>query len=136
MVIPDGYYRTSIKGLIFDSSKRFLLCQEDNGFWDFPGGGMEFGEQPEETLKREIKEEMGLEVLSVGKYPMYFVARKNTKGVWITNVFYEVKVKDINITPSEECIKVDYFDKDLISKVNIFPTVSDFVNQYDPKRHL
>ena len=29
----------------------------------FPGGFIEFGEHPEDTLKREVKEECGLRVL-------------------------------------------------------------------------
>ena len=34
--------------------------------WEFVGGGLDFGETPEECLKREIMEEAGLEV-SVGR---------------------------------------------------------------------
>lgn len=30
--------------------------------WDLPGGTVEFGESPEETLRREIMEETGLEI--------------------------------------------------------------------------
>jgi ADP-ribose pyrophosphatase YjhB (NUDIX family) len=44
---------------------RLLLTQlssrdEDVGRWTLPGGGMEFGESPHETLTREFYEETGL----------------------------------------------------------------------------
>lgn len=35
---------------------------EIHGKWEFPGGGIEFGEEPEAALLRETKEETGLEV--------------------------------------------------------------------------
>ncbi|MBA7540324.1 hypothetical protein ES705_32620 [subsurface metagenome] len=48
---------------------RFLLHQKDEprnnelvGRWEFPGGMMEYGEVPEEALRREIWEELGKEV--------------------------------------------------------------------------
>jgi ADP-ribose pyrophosphatase YjhB (NUDIX family) len=35
------------------------------GRWDLPGGKIDFGESPEETLEREILEETGLKLKSV-----------------------------------------------------------------------
>ena len=49
-----------VKGLFFSKNKKeVLLLKNKHGYWDLPGGHMEFGETPEECLLREIKEEIG-----------------------------------------------------------------------------
>lgn len=71
--IPNCFYRVSIKALVLDEEGRFLLCREDVGKWELPGGGLDHGESPRDGIIREIKEEMGLEVTSVAEHPSYFL---------------------------------------------------------------
>ena len=49
--------------VIFDSSKRVLLCHRtDIDLWNLPSGAMEQGETPWEAAVREVEEEVGLVV--------------------------------------------------------------------------
>jgi preprotein translocase subunit SecA len=55
--------------MIIDEQNRLLLTQRAlhlslGGFWEFPGGKLESNETPEMALCREIKEEVGLDVLA------------------------------------------------------------------------
>jgi 8-oxo-dGTP diphosphatase len=55
-----------VAGLIFQQT-RLLVCQrKENGpfplKWEFPGGKVEKGESHETALRRELREELGIEI--------------------------------------------------------------------------
>ncbi len=58
-------------GVIWKGDKVFIARRKPEkmlgGYWEFPGGKIEDDEEPEKALIRELKEELGMDVL-IGKY--------------------------------------------------------------------
>ncbi len=76
------------KGILFDNENKILIdnrkeegLEGANGKWEVPGGKIEFGESPEDAVKRELLEETGYNVkvksiipdsnVSLWEYPDY-----------------------------------------------------------------
>lgn len=58
--ISELSWRPAAYGIVIKSN-RILLLKQYNGY-DLPGGGIDFGEMPQQAVLREIKEESGLDV--------------------------------------------------------------------------
>ena len=62
--------------LVMDVQNRLLMIKRsDNGSWGVPGGAMELGETTEETARRELFEETGLEVGELTLFGVFFRQR-------------------------------------------------------------
>jgi 8-oxo-dGTP diphosphatase len=132
-----SYYRISVKGLVVDDTGRFLLSKEDNGKWELPGGGLDHGEDPLVGLQREITEETGLEVTFVSPTPKYFItARRLGSDTFVANVIYEIKLKNLDFTPSDECQELRYFTVEEARQVDLFPNIERFLEVYNPALHV
>lgn len=125
------YYRVSVKALITDETGRFLLAKESSGVWDMLGGGLDHNEDPVTALQREVQEETGLVVASVNPSPKYFVtAHRPERNTFIANVFYEVTIKDLHFTPSDECEELRYFSTEEARQLTTLPNIEKFLEIY------
>jgi len=117
-------YRVSVKGIEIDQKGRILLSRESNGMWDMLGGGLEYNESPIDCLKREIKEETGINVISASPQPLFFITGKRfNHDTYVAHIVYEVKLENLNFRATDECQELKYFNSVEMIKQDLYPTV-------------
>lgn len=106
--------RPTASAVITDGNK-VLLCRRDiepfKNFWDLPGGFLEEGEHPEEGVRREIKEELGIEIEIIDMLGI-FMDRYGQDGDYTLNIYYLAKIKSGAPKPDSDINKIKWFFKD------------------------
>ena len=103
-----------VYGILIDENKRVLVSDEfirGDYFTKFPGGGLEIGEGTRDCLKREFKEETGLDVV-VGNHIYttdYFQPSAFNTNDQIISIYYFVKADGL----SSLAVKEKVFDFEL-----------------------
>ncbi len=75
---------TVVACALIDADNRVLLAQRPEGksmagLWEFPGGKIEAGETPEESLIRELEEELGIVTQADCLAPLTFASHSYEK---------------------------------------------------------
>jgi 8-oxo-dGTP diphosphatase len=76
-----------VAGLLFDPAGRVLVAQRPQGKalagrWEFPGGKLAAGEAAEAALRRELREELDVEVLRAERL-MCYAAVYPGRTIWL-----------------------------------------------------
>ncbi len=102
MEVRDGKNRKGISCYCFLEQKngKYLFAQRNltsywnPGKWDLPGGKMKFGETPEQTAKREVKEETNQTIKGIKLFDTFSVhVKKPNKNLHTIRIIFYGKAK-------------------------------------------
>jgi 8-oxo-dGTP diphosphatase len=128
----------SVKGagiILLNSNNEVLLLLRDDkqeilypNMWDIPGGMIEKGENPEQTIRREMLEEMGL--TDLGEFELFRIFTSE-------NITDHVFWKRINLNPAEidlqEGQRIEYFNLERISKTKLAFNYNKVIEEFYSK---
>ena len=115
-------------GIIQKDGKYFIARRKQGkplgGFWEFPGGKLEEGEDPKEALKRELFEELGMKVEDV----KFFGRHKHEYESFIIDLLaYHCAFNSANFEMTDHD-EYGFIKKDDILECNMAPADIYFVN--------
>ena len=106
----------SVAALVTNDKGEILLVNSPWRGWEYPGGLIEPGESFEAALKREVREESGVEIEITG-----FVGICKNVARDIVNIDFTARYTGGELTTSEESTEVGWFTPEEAMKVITFP---------------
>lgn len=106
-----------------------LLLEDRWGRWGLPSGYLEEGEAPEETLRREIREELGVESEIVAPLPPE-VRWDGPEGSTFVLLHYAVRLLSREFTPNEEVVQYRWVPFSELGQYNVWPNILRVCEEY------
>jgi ADP-ribose pyrophosphatase YjhB (NUDIX family) len=102
-------FRIGVYAVIFDQERVLLAHRRDIDWWNLPGGGMESDETVEEAMRREVREETGLDVVVERLIGVYSKPQK--QEVVLT---FRCRVVGGTLSATEESRECRFFSPDAL----------------------
>lgn len=106
--------RVGVGVFIFKDGKFLVMKRKGShgeGSWSLPGGHLEFGETPEETAAREVREETGLEIANVAfaavTNDIFVDENKHYVTIWTKS---DWKSGEPAIIEPDKCVEIRWAD--------------------------
>ena len=119
-----------------DNNKIFLMESPKWNSWVVPGGKVEYGESEEEALRREMREELGIEITDIVKVGEKIKKpSRDFKDDEMTFIFkdYFARACSTEVTPNEEISNYGWFSVEEALDLNLLDTTRKFVEQFRDK---
>ncbi len=136
MKIGIDYIGVGCGALIINDKNEVLLlkrgpkCRNGVGFWAKPGGKVELWEKIEDAVKREIKEEIGVDIEIIRSLGFTEGISKNESNHWIAfNYLAKIVGGEIKNLEPEKHEEVKWFKLDNLPEKTVRNT-TDSVKEY------
>lgn len=143
-------HRDIVGAFIFSKDNKILLGQSRKGGvyqnqWIVPGGGIEDGEEKVDAVRREVLEEVGIDISGVALKPVADVSqgesektlRDTQEKVLVKMSFYdyviflEENAKDIQLTFEDDLSKADWFSVAELQNITMSPATKATLEKLD-----
>lgn len=107
------------------------------GQWDVPGGFLEEHELPEDALRREVKEELGTDILIgplIGIFGPTLYPFGGQDG-YNLDLYYEASLTQEQLTIGDDVVAIDWFDHKSLPKI-AFPSVSQAIATWQRRQEI
>jgi 8-oxo-dGTP pyrophosphatase MutT (NUDIX family) len=109
--MSDSLFRISLKAYIENDKGEVLVVKEaGRQWWDLPGGGMDYEEDFETALKRELEEEVGY----TGKFTYEVVGAENPhlllRQIWQVRIVFKVTPETFDFKPGVDGDEIQFVD--------------------------
>ncbi|RLJ07409.1 MAG: DNA mismatch repair protein MutT [Candidatus Aenigmatarchaeota archaeon] len=103
------------------------------GSWCFPGGHLEFNESVEECARREVREEVGIEIKNLKMGPFTNdIFKKEGKHYVTLFVISEYKSGEVRVMEPDKCERWEWFEWKKLPKPLFLPIRNLLKQGFDP----
>ncbi len=130
--------KPAVSALITNDKGEILLAERgrepQKGKFDLPGGFLMDGERPEDGMRREAKEELGVE-LNIGEYFDCAVDRYGDSEFWVLILGYEARISSGEITPGDDVSGAEWVDPENFDRKTLaFRNNAELIDLWRKKR--
>jgi 8-oxo-dGTP diphosphatase len=115
--------KVAVKAMIVDGDRVLVTRSDGDEMWDFPGGRINANETLEDSIIREVQEEIGAEIHNEGMFcsvqAMHF-----KDNAYILFVIFKATLVDPSIpftNPDREADETKWISRDEIGTLKVFP---------------